>query len=258
MSTRREFEIGVVLGRTYWKVLKFIVNRISRDAYLILPIPYAGLHWSIHPPKPPSFSDWLIHVRSREFGIEEKVDLDVSSTLESLGSFVEGFVDSCRVCTPTNEEILVMPPNLFSCFAEHQMGNKKKAVVDIGQLIRATATGTFYRTKVKHLPYLLRKVKGQNPSFSRDVTVFGVSDDKMVIPITTRQMLELDYRQLTEKLSRMPAISAFFDPMQRAIERLKAERPDLFRDWFPNDLKRDFSSFMEPLKSSKPRVVDFP
>ena len=259
MQTRKEFEIGVMLGKTYWKVLKFVVNKISKDAYLILPIPYAGLHWSIHSPKPPTFPNWLIQVRSREeLGIEEKVDLELSPMLESFGTFVEGFMGSFRVCSLTDEEILVMPPNLFSCFAERQMGNKEKTIVDIGQLIRASSTGTFYRTRAKHLPYLLREIKRQNPSFSRDVNIFGVSNDKMVIPITTKRMLEFDYHQLTEKLSNMPSIDAFFDPMQKAIERLKVTRPDVFQEWFPNDITRDFDNFIEPLKSSKPRFADFP
>ena len=259
MQTKKEFEFGVMLGKTYWKVLKFVVNTISKDAYLILPIPYAGLHWSIHSPKPPTFPNWLIHVRSRkEIGIEEKVDLELSPTLESLGSFAEGFMDSFRVRSSTDEELLVMPPNLFSCFLERQTSNKEKTIVDIGQLIRATSTGTFYRTKEKHLPRLVQEIKRQNPSFDKEVNIFGVSNDKMVIPITSKRILEFDYHQLTEKLSNVYSIDLFFEPMQRAIERLKVIRPDLFQRWFPRDLARDFNNFIGPLKSSKPRFVDFP
>lgn len=259
MQTRKEIELGVMLGKNYWKVLKFVVNKISKDAYLILPIPYAGLHWSIHSPKPPTFPNWLIHVRSREeLGIEEKVDLELSPTLESFSSFVEGFMDSFRVRSLTDEEILVMPPNLFSCFVERQMRNREKTVVDIGQLIRATSTGTFYRTKAKNLPRLIREIKRQNPFLGQDVNIFGISNDKMVIPITSKRLLEFDHRQFTEKLSNMPSIDAFFDPMQRAIERLKVIRPNVFQEWFPNDLARNFNNFVEPLESSKPRFVDFP
>lgn len=259
MRTKKEFEFGVMLGKTYWKVLKIVVNKISKDAYLILPIPYAGLHWSIHSPKPPTFPNWFIHVRSREeLGIEEKVYLELSPMLESLSSFVEGFMDSFRVCSPTDEEILVMPPDLFSGYVERQTGNKEKTIADIGQFIRAMSTGTFYRTRAKHLPYLLREIKRQNPSFGKDVNIFGVSNDKMVIPITSKRMLEFDYRQLTEKLRNMHSIDAFFDPMQRAIERLKVIKPAVFQEWLPNDLTRDFDNFIEPLKSSRPRFVDFP
>ena len=258
MPTTKEFECGVMLGKTYWKVLKIVVNRISKDTYVILPIPYAGLHWSIHSPKP-NFPDWLINVKSRkELGIEEKVDLELSPTLESLGSFVEEFMDTFRVCSPTDEETIVMPPNLFSCFVERQTNNKEKTIVDLGQLIRAISTGTFYRTRVKYLPYLLREVKRQDPSLSGDVNIFGVSDDKMVIPITSKRILEFDYRRLTEKLSDTHSIDAFFDPMQRAIERVKAVRPDVFRERFQNGIARDLYNFVEPLKSSKPRFVDFP
>ena len=107
------------------------------------------------------------------------------------------------------------------------------------------------------MPQVLREIKRQNPSFSKDVNIFGVSNDKMVIPISPKRMLEFDYRQLTEKLSDMHSIDAFFDPMQRANERLKVIRPDIFQEWFPNDLARDFDNFIEPLKSSKPRFVDF-
>ena len=180
------------------------------------------------------------------------------SLQESLSNFVEGFMDSFRVCSLTDEEILVMPPNLCSCFEERQMGNKEKTIVDIGHLIRATSIGTFYRTKAKHLPYLLREIKRQNPSFSRDVNILGVSNNKMVIPITSKRMLEFDYRHLTEKLSNRHSIDMFFDPMQRAIERLKVIRPNVFQGWFPTDLARDFDNFIEPLKSSKPRLVNFP
>jgi len=128
MQTRKEIEFGVMLGKTYWKVLKIVVNKVSKDVYVILPIPDAGLHWSIHSPKPPTFPNWFMHVRSRdELGIEEKVDLELSPTLESLDSFVEGFMDTFRVRSLTDEEILVMPPNLFSCFVERQMSNKDLA-----------------------------------------------------------------------------------------------------------------------------------
>lgn len=258
MQTRKEFECGVMLGKTYWKVLKIVVNKVSKDTYVILPIPDAGLHWSIHSPKPPTFPNWHIHVRSsRELGIEEEADLELSSISSSLGNFVDGFMDAFRICSPTDEEVLVMPPNLFSCFVEHQMGNKEKTIVDIGQLIRATS-GTFYRTRVKHLPRLLREIRRQNPSFSKDENIFGVSNDKMVIPISSKRMLEFEYHQLTDKLNNMHPIGAFFDPMQRAIERLKGIRPNAFQEWFPNDFTRGLDNLIEPLESSKPQFVDFP
>lgn len=259
MQTSKELELGVLLGKTYWKVLKIVVNKISKDMYVILPIPYAGLHWSIHSPKPPAYPDWLIHVRSREeLGIEEKVDLDLSSTLDYLGDFVEGFMDSVKVRSLTNDEVLVMPPNLLSCFVERQISQREKTVVDLGRLIKATSTGTFYRTQAKYLPHLIREIKRQSPSIDQDVNIFGLSNDKTVIPITSKRMLELDHRQLTEELSNIHPIDAFFDPMQRAIERLKAARPTILQEWAPNSLARDFENFIEPLESSRPRIVDFP
>lgn len=261
MQTRKELEIVVMLGKTHWKVLKFVVNKISKDMYLIFPIPYAGLHWSIHSPKPPTFPNWCVQVRSRkELGIEEKAEFELSPIFlrEYLNDFVDGFMNTFKTCSPTNEEVLVMPPNLFNSFAECKMGNKEKAIVDLGQMLRAMSTGTFYRTRVKHLPRLLREVRLQNPSYDRDIGLFGVSNDKMVIPITSKRMLEFDYRQLTEKLSNMPFIDAFSDPMQRAIERLKVLRPDVIQEWLPSDLANDLDSFIEPLESSKPRFVYFP
>lgn len=78
------------------------------------------------------------------------------------------------------------------------------------------------------------------------------------IPITARHALEFDYRQLTEKLSNMHWIGAFFDPMQRAVERLKVLRPDIFQKWFPEDFVTDIDNLIEPLGLSKPRFVDFP
>jgi len=259
MQTRKELELGVLLGKTYWKVLKIVVNKVSKDMYVILPIPYAGLHWSIHSPKPPTHPDWLIHVRSREeLGIEEKVDLELSSMLDYFNNFVEGIMDAVKVRSLTNDKLLVMPPNLFSSYVEHQPSDKKKTIVDIGQLIRATSTGTFYRTRAKYLPHLIREIKRQSPSISQDVNIFGLSSDKIVIPITSKRMLELDHHQLTEELSNIHPINAFFDPMQRAIERLRASRPTIFQEWFPNNLARDFENFIEPLESWKPRIVDFP
>ena len=259
MQTRKELELGVLLGKTYWKVLKIVVNKVSKDMYVILPIPYAGLHWSIHSPKPPAYPNWLIHVRSREdLGIKEKVDLELSHMLNSLSSFAERFVDAFRVRSLTDDEILVMPPNLFSAYVEHQTSNREKTIVDIGQLIRTTAKGTFYRTQAKYLPHLVQEIKRQSPSINRDVNIFGLASDKIVIPITSKRMLELDHHQLTEELSNIHPINAFFDPMQRAIERLKASRPTILQEWFPNNLARDFETFLEPLESSKPRIVDFP
>jgi len=71
-------------------------------------------------------------------------------------------------------------------------------------------------------------------------------------------MLEFDPNQLTEELSNIHPINAFFDPMQRAIERFRTERPGILQGWFTNNLERDFNNFMKPLESSKPRIVDFP
>jgi hypothetical protein len=259
MQTSKEFEVGVLLGKTYWKVLKIVVNKVSKDMYVILPIPYAGLHWSIHPPKSPIHPDWLIHVRSREeLGIEEKVDLKLSAMLDYFNNFVERIVDAVKVRSLTNEKVLVMPPNLFSSYVEHQLSNKRKTMVDLGQMIRATSTGTFYRTRAKYLPHLIRKIKRQSPSISKDVNIFGLANDRVVIPITSKRMLEFDPHQLTEELSNIHPINAFFDPMQRAIERLKALRPSILQEWYPNNIARDLENFIEPLESSKPRIVDFP
>jgi len=259
MQTRKELELGVLLGKTYWKVLKIVVNKVSKDMYVILPIPYAGLHWSIHSPKPPTHPDWLIHVRSREeLGIEEKVDLELSSMFGYFNNFVEGIVDTVKVRSLTNDKVLVMPPNLFSSYVEHQPSDKKKTIVDLGQMIKATSTGTFYRTRAKYLPNLIREIKRQSPSINKDVNIFGLANDRVVIPITSKRMLEFDPNQLTEELSSIHPINAFFDPMQRAIERFRTERPSILQGWFTNNLERDFNNFMKPLESSKPRIVDFP
>jgi len=259
MQTRKELELGVLLGKTYWKVLKIVVNKVSKDMYVILPIPYAGLHWSIHSPKPPTHPDWLIHVRSREeLGIEEKVDLKLSSMLGYFNNFVEGILDAVKVRSLTNDKVLVMPPNLFSSYAEHQLSNKKKTIVDLGQMIKATSTGTFYRTQAKYLPHLIREIKRQSPSITRDVNIFGLANDRVVIPITSKRMLELDPHQLTEELSNIHPINAFFTPMQRAIEQLEVLRPTILQEWSPNNLARDLENFIGPLESSKPRIVDFP
>lgn len=259
MQTRKELELGVLLGKTYWKVLKIVVNKVSKDMYVILPIPYAGLHWSIHSPKPPTHPDWLIHVRSREeLGIEGKVDLQLSDMLNSLTSFAEGFTDAFRVRSLTDDEILVMPPNLFSSYVENQTSNREKTILDIGQIIRTTAKGTFYRTQAKYFPHLIREIKRQSPSMGQDINIFGLSNDKIVIPITSKRMLEFDYRQLTEELSNIHPINAFFTPMQRAIEQLEVLRPTIPQEWTPNNLGRDLENFIGTLELSKPRIVDFP
>lgn len=138
------------------------------------------------------------------------------------------------------------------------MNDEEKTIVDIGQLIRATSTGTFYRTRAKHLPRLLREIRRQNLSFSKDVNIFGVSNDKIIIPISSRRMLEFEYRQLTDKLNDVLPIGAFFDPMQRAIKRLEVIRPTVFQEWFPNDFTRGLDNYTEPSESSRPRFVDYP
>lgn len=259
MKNRNELEFGVLLGKTYWKVLKIVVNKVSKDMYVILPIPYAGLHWSIHSPKPPTHPNWLVHVRSRkELEIEESVELDVSSTLDSLANFMEGLIDSVKVRPLTNEKVLVMPPNLFSSYIERQSGKKEQEILDIGQLLRTTSTGTFYRTRAKYLPRLIREIKQQNPSVDNEVNIFGLSDDRVVIPITSKRMLEFDPNQITEEFSKLQPMNEFFDPMQRAIDRLRTLKPNLLQEWFADNLKKDFDNFIKPLESSKPQIVNFP
>ena len=69
---------------------------------------------------------------------------------------------------------------------------------------------------------------------------------------------EYEYQQLTDKLNDTHPFDAFFDPMQRAIEKLKVIRPNVFQEWFPNDFTRDLDNYLEPLELSKPRFADFP
>jgi hypothetical protein len=227
--------------------------------YVILPIPYAGLHWSIHSPKPPTHPNWLIHVRSRkELEIEEKVELELSSTLDYMTDFVEGLIDSVKIRPLTNDKVLVMPPNLFSSYIESQSGKKEQKILDIGHLIRTTSRGTFYKTRAKYLPHLMREIKKQNPSLDNAINIFGLADDRVIIPVTSKRMLELDPRQLTEKLRNIQPLNEFFNPMQRAIDRLRTSKPDLLQEWFTKNLTRDFDNFLKPLESSKPQIVDFP
>ena len=106
MTVQREFEIGLQFWDTYWGFCKFVVNEISKDAYLVFLIPEVGLKLSLHSPKPPIFPDRHAHLRSHKLGIHEDIDASFFSP-ECWKEDVMEFWESLKCCQPSSDEDVI-------------------------------------------------------------------------------------------------------------------------------------------------------
>jgi len=258
--SERVYEIGLQFGNTYWKFLKFVSNRISKDAYLILPIPDVGLKLSIHSPKPPVLSSWHAHWSSDKLEIHEDVDDSFVSPEYWKESALE-FFESFKYSRPSNDEdVIVLRTNfLTDALKRERLKMGERTIVDIGKFLKTMCKGRFYYTKAKKLPRLIHEMmKGETALNPREsLSIVAASPDRMILPLSSKTMIEFDYRKFMERLGGT-SFESVFNPMQRAIETISRTNPTAFQRWLPSSSIELFSEeTMNVLKQSKPEIVYF-
>lgn len=251
MSPQTRCEFGIQFGKSYWKFFEFKTNPISKDAYWILPIPDVALHLSIHSPKPPMHPNWHLHWRSEPLGIDEDINDGVFSP-ENCTTWAMEWLENFRYCEPSNEESVTVFPLMTDAQRIETLGKRERTVIDVGRFMQMIGNGTFYRTKVKRLP-LLMKAKPYG-----DMSVCAFSENGMILPIDSETMIEIDPHSMNmEKLMRSN-LGSIFDPMEKAFATIQRTRPNSLQRWFPSPHAEDFlKETTTPLKNSKPKIIDF-
>lgn len=247
MSPQTECEFGVRFGEFYWKLFKLMVNPVSKNAYCVIPIPDVALHLSIHSPKLPTYPNWHMHWRSEPLGIDEDVDGDFFSPddwQEWAIEWIEGFKYHEA---PSDENVTVFPV-MTNAQRIETLGKREKTIIDAGGFMQTISTGTFYRTTVGKLPLLIKDRLHGNTS------ICGLSESGMIMPIDPETMIEIDPSTVNMERLMRSNIGSLFDPMMKALERVQSTNPNCLQRWFPSP---DIEGFLNSMKNSKPKIVDF-
>jgi len=247
MSPQRRCEFGIQFGESYWKFFEFVVNPVSKDAYWILSIPDVALHLSIHSPKPPMYPNWHLHWKSEPLGIDEDVD-DTFFSPEDWKVWAMEWLENFKYYEPSSDENVTVFPLLTDAQRIETLGKRERTIIDAGGFIQTISNGTFYRTKVRKLPLLIKERLHGN------MNICGLSESGMIMPIDPETMIEIDPRTLNmEKLMRSK-IGSLFNPMEKALETVQRTNPNSLQRWFPSP---DIDSFLNSTENSKPKIVDF-
>ena len=226
---------------------------------MVFLIPDVGLKLSIHSPKPPTYPTMHVHWSSHKLGIHEDIDGGIFSE-KYLKESAMGFLESFRYCQPSSDEdVTVFPTFLSDASRIETLGRKERTVIDLGRLMQTMCKGTFYQTKAKKLPLLIREMKRKDPSLDlrRDLSIWALSSDRMIIPLSSKTMIEFDHLTLMEKL-RETGFNSLFNPMERALENISRISPNAFQKWLPtSDIEEFFEETMNTMKQSEPKIVTF-
>jgi len=251
MSPQTRSEFGIQFGNFYWKFFEFKTNPASKDAYWIIPIPEVALHLSIHSPKPPRYPNWHLHWKSEPLDIDEDVD-DTFFSPEDWKVWAMEWLESFKYYEPSSDENVTVFPLLTDAQKIETLGRRERTVIDVGRFIQTICNGTFYRTKVKRLPLLMREKPYGNMS------ICAFSENGMIVPIDLETMIEVDPRKMNmEKLMRSN-LGSVFDPMEKAFATIQRISPNSFQRWVSSPPVEDFlKETTDLLKHSKPKIIDF-
>lgn len=251
MSPQTRCEFSFQFGKSYWKFFEFKTNPVSKDAYWILPIPDVALHLSIHPPKLPMHPNWHLHWRSEPLGIDEDV-YDGFFSPENCTTWAMEWLENFKYYEPSSDENVTVFPLTTDAQRIDTLGKRERTVVDVGRFMQTICNGTFYRTKVKRLPLLMREKPYGNMS------VCAFSESGIILPIDSKTMIEIDPHSINmEKLTRSN-LGSIFDPMEKAFATIQRISPNSLQRWFPTSHVKDFlKETTDLLKHSKPKIIDF-
>jgi hypothetical protein len=259
MGNYKESEVGLRFGNAYWKLLKFVVNEATKDLYLVFPIPDVGLKLSIHSPKPPLLPTPHAHWNSHKLGIHEDVDADIFSE-SNFEELAVGFLESFRYCQPSgDEDVIVIPNFLVDALQTQIIGNKERTIMDVGKVFQTMCEGIFYQTKARKLPQLIRHMGRRNPNLDlrNDPSIYALDEKRMIIPLSSKTMIEFDHQTIMAKL-RQIGFNSFFSPVERTMERISRTNPNAFQGWLPSSEIKDFFEHQITIfNKCKPTIVAF-
>ena len=260
MGAYREFEAVVQFGNAYLKLFKFVINEVSKDTYVVFPIPDVGLKLSIHSPKPPILPTIHAHWSSHKLGIHEDIDTGVLSGKYLKESAME-YLKSFRYCRPSgDEDVIVFQTNFLTDASRKEILRKQeRTIIDVGKIMQTICKGTLYQTKARKLPFLIQDMKRKNPSLDlrNDLSICALSENRMIIPLSSKIMIAFDHQTFMEKLRRT-GFNSLFSPMERAIETISRINPNAFQKWLPtSDIEDFFEQTMNAVKQSEPKIVIF-
>lgn len=258
MGNYREWEAGLQFGNAYLELFKFVVHEVSKDAYLFL-LPDLGFKLSIHQPKPPDFPTIHAHWKNTKLNFHEDIDGDIFSK-KNLEETAMLFAESFRPCQLSGDEDVMVIHNFLADAMQNEIrGKKEKTRLDIGKVMQTMCKCTFYQTKARKLPLLIRHLKRQNLylGFNNDLNVCALAENRMIMPLSSKTMIEFDQQPFMENLGKT-GLSSLFSPMQRAIDAISRTNPDVFQRRFPISGMEDFMKQQATtLSQSKPTIVNF-
>jgi hypothetical protein len=253
MGSQKELEIGILFGETYCKFFKFIINEITKNAYLVIP---HVMKLSIHPPNPPRFPSWHAHWKDYENIIHEDIDSQFFSP-ESLKQMANDFLHSFKPYPLTSDEnVIALSPDLITnAYREEVVGNRERTTIDVGRTIKSFCRETFYNTKARRLPLLMKRLRRSNPNLLHDdLSIMGISQDRVIIPFNQDLMVGVEYRKLLENLS---TGSGLLDSMQRGFEKISRLNPSAIQKLKPQGIEDFAQEIMNSLKLVEPKILNF-
>jgi len=250
----KEHEIGVAFEDNYWKL--FRIRETSNNLYLIPLIPQVGLHLSVHFQRA-VYPGVHVHVKSEKLGIEEDIGTEFFSE-ESLKRYALGFLKCFRLRPLNDERVMVLPPKFLDAFKQDARNGKEKTVLELGAFIEGIARETFYITQERRLPLLLERISRANSGmdFYEKGCIFGITEKKMVMPVSPDAMIEFDHR-LFDQLSMSMFGNALGDAMSRAFDTVSNRAPDALKQWVPYSMFKDLEKRLRLVRRKKPRIVTF-
>jgi hypothetical protein len=178
----------------------------------------------------------------------------------NLKEIAMGFLESCGYYQPSGDEDVTVIPNFFiDALQTEIMGNRKRTIMDVGKVMQTMCKGTFYQTKAWKLPQLIRYMKSKNPylDLRNDLSIFALAEKRMIIPLSSKTMIELDPQTFMARLKE-GGINSFFSPVERAMETISRTNPKAFQSWLPSsEMKYFLEQKMQALSPSKPTMVAF-
>lgn len=172
----------------------------------------------------------------------------------------EGLLESFRYCQPSGDENVILIPNFLDYAYQTEIkGKKERNIVDIEKVMQTMCKGTYYQTKEKKLPQLIRHIRRKNPcsDFSNNLNVCAIAENRVILPIRSRTMIEFSPQAFFERL-RICGFDSVFSPVEEALKTISRTDPDVLQRWFPIS---DIGAFLEQqinvFSACKPTIVAF-
>ena len=109
------------------------------------------------------------------------------------------------------------------------------------------------------MPSLISKIEKEShfPVMGDNLGIIAISENKMIFPIDSETMIELDPLAFKGKFEGT-SFNAFFNPMQKAIQAISSVNPSAYRRWLPSsDIESFLKETIKTVRQSKFNMVTF-